>query len=87
MNGIHSYLWQRRPVFLVGDGANEVSSRGAKKGGRRGGDEKSPARSRSGVTEECVSLRTKMGNMPIVKRWGIRIGNYWRGFFSFFPKK
>jgi hypothetical protein len=24
--------------------------------------------------------------MSIVRRWGVRIGNYWRRFFSFFQK-
>jgi len=42
---------------------------------------------RSGVTESCASLRTKMDNMSIVRRWGIRIEKYWRGFFCFFSKE
>ena len=29
----------------------------------------------------CLSLSTKMGDMPIVRRWRIRIENYWRVFF------
>ena len=28
-----------------------------------------------------------MRNRPIVRRWGIRIGNHWGGFFFFFSKK
>ena len=39
------------------------------------------------VTIWCIFLSTKMRNRPIVRRWGIRIGNHWGGFFSFFPKK
>ena len=41
-----------------------------------GAEEKSATGCRSGVREKCVSLRTKMGNMPIVRRWKIRIGYY-----------
>ena len=37
-----------------------------------------------GVTMWCLFLSTT--NRPIVRRWGIRIGNYWRGVFSFFQK-
>jgi len=40
-----------------------------------------------GVTMWCLFLSTKMGNMPIVRRWGIKIVNYLRGFFFFFQKK
>ena len=28
-----------------------------------------------------------MGNMPIIRRWGIMIEYYWRGLSSFFRKK
>jgi hypothetical protein len=28
-----------------------------------------------------------MGNMSIIKRWTIRMRNYWRVFFFFFSKK
>jgi len=34
---------------------------------------------------ECVYLRTNEANLPIVSRWEISMGNYWRMFF--FPKK
>ena len=40
-----------------------------------------------GVTMWCLFLSTKMENMPIVRRWGIKIVNYLRGFFSFSKKK
>ena len=40
----------------------------------------------SGVTEACAYLHTRMGNMSIVKRWRIRMRNYWRVFFFFFQK-
>ena len=35
----------------------------------------------------CAYLRTNETNLPIVSRWEIRMGNYWRVFFFFFPKK
>ena len=34
----------------------------------------------------CVFLHTGEGDLPIVRRWGVRIGNYWRGFFLFSQK-
>ena len=40
----------------------------------------------SGVMEVCTYLRTRMGNMSIIKRWRIRMRNYWRVFFFFFKK-
>ena len=48
--------------------------------GGENGDEKR----RMGNDEACVFLRTEESTLPIVSRWGIWIGNYWRGFFSFF---
>ena len=51
-----------------------------------GAEDKSVVGSRSGVTEVCVFLRTKVDNMLIVRRWGVRLGHYWRGFFYFFQK-
>ena len=52
-----------------------------------GAEDKSVVGSRSGVTEVCVFLRTKVDNMLIVRRWGVRLGHYWRGvFFIFFQK-
>ena len=52
-----------------------------------GAEDKSVVGSRSGVTEVCVFLHTKVDNMLIVRRWGVRLGNYWRGGFLFFSKK
>ena len=52
-----------------------------------GAEDKSVVGSRSGVTEVCVFLRTKVDNMLIVRRWGVRLGNYWRGVFLFFFQK
>ena len=40
----------------------------------------------SGTTEACAYLRTRMGNMSIIKRWRIRMRNYWSVFFFFFKK-
>ena len=42
---------------------------------------------RSGGAMACVFLRMAEEDLRIVRRWRIRIGNYWRGFFSLFPKK
>jgi len=55
--------------------------------GRRGGEKNRPPENGSGVTESCVSLRIKMGNISIVRRWRIMIGNHWRMFFFLFPNK
>ena len=42
---------------------------------------------RWGATEACVFLRTREPNLPIIRRWEIRMGNYWIVvFFTFFQK-
>ena len=81
-----SYLGRRQPCFLDEGGAKEERA-ALTRAGRRGGEKNRPPKNGSGVTESCVSLRTKMVNMPIVSRWGIMMGNHWRVFFFLFPKK
>jgi hypothetical protein len=35
----------------------------------------------------CLFLDTGEGDLPIVRRWRINIGDYWRGFFFLFFQK
>ena len=75
--------------------AGTEENRAARHGGRcmrqeqcRAGRGRKIRRGREiGSPEACVFLRTKMSNMTIVRRWEVRIGHYWRGFFLFFLKK
>ena len=42
---------------------------------------KTAGEGRSGGEKQCVFLRTMEINLPIVRRWKIRIENYWRVIF------
>jgi len=50
-------------------------------------DGKKPAVSRMGNDGRSAHIYAHPPNLPIVKRWGSRMGNYWRVFFLLFSKK
>ena len=75
--------------MLQNDGAKE-RRRGTKERSAREEDarrEKTSGESDGKRRKECANLRTHPPNLPIVKRWGSRMGNYWRVFFLLFSKK
>ena len=63
---------------------------GAKEGWRGKEDDaakKITREGRWGATEACVFLHKREFNLPIVRRWGIRMENYWRVIFLLFSPK
>jgi len=69
--------WRRQ----IGAAAQDLGAHG------RSRRQKTCGKGRSGARMACVFLRTGEENSPIVKRWEIRIENYWRVFFFLFFKK